>query len=70
MQVTVVAPPDKNTEFTGEVKVINVNDPSDFKIIPVTLDTPRQKTFYINIFERIFEKFPNVFPLLKIIFGI
>ena len=70
VQVTVVAPPDKNTEFTGEVKVINVNDPSDFKIIPVILDTPREKAFYINILERIFEKFPNVFPLLKIILGI
>ena len=70
VQVTVVAPPDKNTEFTGEVKVINVNDPSDFKIIPVILDTPREKAFYIIILERILEKFPNAFPLLKIILGI
>ncbi len=70
VDVTVVAPPDKNTEFIGEVKVINVNDPSDFKIIPVKLETPRDKAFYINILERILDKFPNVFPLLKMILGI
>jgi len=70
VDVTIVAPPDKNTEFTGEVKVINANDPSDYKIIPVKLETPRNKALYINILERILEKFPNAFPLLKIILGI
>jgi len=70
VQVTVVAPPDKKTEFTGDVKVINANDSSDFKIIPVTLETPRDKAFYINILERILEKFLNAFPLIKMILGI
>jgi len=38
--VTVVAPNNPNTEFTGEVKVVNVDDPSDFCIIDVSLATP------------------------------
>jgi glutaredoxin len=68
--VTVVAPLDKNTEFTGEVKIINVDDPSDFEIIPITLKTPRDINFHMNILERILEKFPNIFPLLRYIMGI
>jgi len=70
VQVIVIAPPEKKSEFSGEVKVINVNDPSDFEMIPVTLETPRTKAFYVNIFERIFERFPNVFLFLKMILGI
>ena len=70
IQVSVIAPPIKKTEFTGEVKVINVNDPSDFKIIPVSLETPRNKAFYINILEMILERYPNAFPFLKMILGI
>jgi len=69
VQVSVVAPLDKNKEFTGEIKVINVNDPSDFKTIPVTLKTPRDKAFYLHILEKIFERFQYGFPLLKTILG-
>ena len=70
VHVTVIAPPDIKTEFTGEVKVINENDASDFKIITVTLETPRDRTLYINLLERILERFPLAFPLLKLILGI
>ncbi|MDH7507067.1 MAG: hypothetical protein QHH15_04700, partial [Candidatus Thermoplasmatota archaeon] len=70
VQVSVVAPPDKKTEFTGEVKIININDPDDFETIPVTLKTPRVNPIYTNILERFLEKYPNFFALLKIIFGI
>lgn len=40
VDVEVVAPDDPNTEFTGEVKVINSDDPSDYCIISVYLKTP------------------------------
>ena len=70
VDVTIVAPPNKNSVFEGEVKVINANNASDFEIIIVKLETPRDKAFYINILEKILEKFPNAFPLLKIILGI
>jgi len=40
VQVTVVAPDDTNTEFTGEVKVVNKEDNTDYCTIPVSLTTP------------------------------
>jgi len=40
VNVTIIAPDDPNTEFTGEVKVVNKDDPSDNCTIPVYLKTP------------------------------
>jgi hypothetical protein len=38
--VMVVAPPDKKTQFTGEIKVVNTKDNTDFDVISVSLKTP------------------------------
>ena len=38
--VEVVAPNEEDKEFTGEVKIVNSEDPSDYCIIPVSLVTP------------------------------
>ena len=40
VQVSVVAPNQQNQEFTGNVKVVNLENNSDFEIIPVSLVTP------------------------------
>ena len=40
VDVEVVAPEDPETEFTGEVKVVNSFDPDDFCTIDVSLATP------------------------------
>jgi hypothetical protein len=40
VDVEVVAPEDPETEFTGEVKIVNSDDASDFCIIDVALATP------------------------------
>ena len=40
INVEVVAPDEEETEFTGEVKIVNSNDPDDFCIIDVSLVTP------------------------------
>ena len=40
VDVEVIGPDEQNEEFTGEVKVINSDDSSDFCIIPVSLSTP------------------------------
>ena len=70
--VTVKVPHGSNEEFTGEIKIINVDDRSDYSIIDVTLITPKD---YATIFLRcasslfnIFEKHPNIFLLLELIF--
>jgi len=41
IQISVVAPNDPRTEFTGELKVVNEYCSSDYEIIPISLSTPR-----------------------------
>jgi len=64
VEVEVIAPDEENTEFTGAVKVINVNYPDDYSEIPIVLKTPvnRQRFNFMQIF---FQKFPNIFPILR-----
>jgi len=66
IEVEVVAPDEKNTEFTGEVKIINSENPSDYCTIDIVLKTPN-RTFYLknSILYWLIECFPNAFPLLK-----
>ena len=40
VQVSVVAPDEKESEFSGYIKVENINDPEDFELINVNLITP------------------------------
>jgi hypothetical protein len=39
IDVEVVAPDEQNTEFIGEIRIENIDDPGDFCIIPVLLTT-------------------------------
>ena len=41
--VEFTAPTEKNTEFTGSIKIINSNIPSEYCEIPIYLKTPRDK---------------------------
>jgi hypothetical protein len=65
--VEVVAPAQKKKTFTGKVKLINSDDPTDFCEIDVSLTTPRVRSLTgLNlIIQRIFEKYPNLFPILR-----
>lgn len=64
--VSVVAPTDKNTEFTGKVKVVNLDNSSDFCEIDAYLKTPRAKTINgFNLLQRILQKYPSIFLILK-----
>jgi hypothetical protein len=68
INVTVIAPLRRNTEFVGEIKVINSQNSSDFDTIPVTLATPYQ--FYPPLFEFLqilLQRFPHAFPLLHLL---
>jgi hypothetical protein len=64
VEVEVVAPPDKNKEFTGAVKVINSEDPSDFCNINVFLKTPRVISNKFLLLQRLLENYLNAFPIL------
>jgi hypothetical protein len=63
--VEVTAPTDPETEFTGKVKVINSDDPSEFCEIDVYLKTPRARQISNPVIVRILERFQNAFPILQ-----
>ena len=64
VQVSVVAPGDANSEFTGTVTVVNKEDSSDTGTISVSLVTPKNKAIH-SIFQQFFEQHPNIFPVLR-----
>jgi len=67
---TVVAPPDKKTNFTGNVKIINLDNASDFCEINVYLTTPMNLNIqFLLFFGKLFERFPNAFPILRHLLG-
>jgi hypothetical protein len=63
VNVSVVAPNEKKQTFTGKVKIVNTDNSSDFCEIDVSLTTPRVRA--ITIIQRILEKFPNAFQILR-----
>jgi hypothetical protein len=64
VEVIVIAPDEKFSEFSGEIIIVNKENGGDYEIIPIYLKTPKNKAFNINLFEILF----NRFPLLKQIF--
>ena len=67
VNVEVVAPDEKNENFSGVVKIVNKENSSDFCTIDVSLATPRNKTFNYNysLLSWLFERFPNMFPVMR-----
>jgi len=70
VEVSFVAPSESKTDFDGDVKVINSDDPSDFCKIDVFLSTPRSRAVNYPLLFRIFEQFPNAFPIIRQILGL
>jgi hypothetical protein len=69
IEVSFVAPPDSETEFFDDVKVENSNDAGDFCKIDVYVLTPRSRNVH-SLFYRIFERFPNAFPVFRQLLGL
>jgi hypothetical protein len=69
VQVTVIAPNQKNTEFEGFVRVVNKDNPEDFDEIPIYLKTPVndsvQKKICLSILKHLFLLFEKLFDLLR-----
>jgi hypothetical protein len=71
VDVEVVAPGDKETEFEGEIVLVNSEDPEDTCTIDIALTTPvSQESPIFQFLERIFERFPNAFPILRNLLGL
>jgi hypothetical protein len=66
VDVKVVAPDEKNKNFTGEIKIVNSKDNTDFNIIPVSLSTPYNKPFIFT--GTLLKHLLDAFPLLRKLF--
>jgi hypothetical protein len=69
VQVTLVAPKakslffvyklDKSEDFTGNISIVNKDNPSDKEVIPVSLTVSKNKVFtFFNIYEYLIYRFP------------
>ena len=58
VEVSVISPEDENAEFTGEVKIQNLNKESDFEIIEVYLKTPRSSGIFFDFIIKLIDRFP------------
>ena len=68
VSVSVEAPTDEETEFSGNITIVNSADPADTCTISVSLVTPvsqSQPTLFMQFISWLFEQF----PLLALIFG-
>ena len=70
IEVVVVAPQEKDKEFTEKIKIFNTDNPSDYCEIDVYLKTPKSKQLLNTLFFRFLERFPNAFPVLRHLFGL
>ena len=62
--VEVVAPDEGETEFEGEVKIVNSEDPDDYCIIDVSLATPVNQQYTFPLLQMILERFPMLERIL------
>jgi hypothetical protein len=67
--VNVTAPTNTTEEFTGKIKMVNSDDPTDFCEIDISLTTPRVKSVNTPLIQRIIERFPNLHRLFSNLFG-
>ncbi|MFO7677166.1 MAG: choice-of-anchor J domain-containing protein [Thermoplasmatota archaeon] len=66
--VEVVAPMDKETEFTGQVVLVNSEDPDDTCTIEVALATPvNYQSPFLAFIQRLIQRFPLLSLLLNLL---
>ena len=68
--VEVIAPDEPEETFTGEVVLVNSEDPDDTCIIDVSLATPVNQQVINPLLQMILERFPNAFPILRYLLGL
>ncbi len=71
VNVTVIAPEEKNEVFTGKIKIQNSDDAEDYCTIDTKISTPKNKPFsYPFPFLRwLLDQFPGVFSILRQLLG-
>ena len=61
VNISIIAPDEENKKFSGYIKVVNLDNTSDYCDIPVILSTPKIYRFFNN--------FQNLFQIIKYILG-
>ena len=68
INVEVIAPDDKNTDFIGELKIENLDASNDYCTIQISLSTPKDQTFIKSFFYNILKNFNHIYYLLESLF--
>ena len=69
VNVEIVAPDDPETNFTGEIVLVNSDNPDDTCIIDVSLATPvSQQSLIFQFFEMLAQRFPILGMILAALF--
>jgi len=64
IHVTVEAPENKKTEFEGNIRIVNNDDPYDYSLIPVYLKTPKNKMLLIFV-DEFLRNHPFLFSIFR-----
>lgn len=67
--VNITAPTNKTEEFSGKIRMINTDDPSEFCEVDVYIKTPRTRATHNSLILRFLERFLNLFQILGYLFG-
>ena len=67
-QISLIVPNEKNKEFSGNIRIVNMDNISDYEIIPVSLNTPKNRILYP--FFLFWNRFIERFPILDIILNV
>jgi C1A family cysteine protease len=67
VEVILIAPEDEKKVFTGEVRIENAENESDFEIIDVYLKTPRSRGISFDFIMRILDRFPILQQILTVL---
>ena len=70
IQVSVVAPDEKNEQFSGNVKIVDMDDSTNSCLIHVSLATPKINAVMYQLFLRFLEENPLLFPILRYLLGL
>ena len=66
VQITLIAPPEKNQQYSGQIKIQNKENPDDYCTIDVKLSTPKNKALNFNaLFQRFLEQHENMFFIIR-----
>ena len=69
--VTVIAPDEKNAEYSDQIRICNKEDAADFYDIDVSLATSKNKAIsFHSLFLEFLQNHPHLFPLLRFLLNL